>query len=175
VIAAAFDGVGLVLLIPILSIVTASGGDTSPIHRITVEALDLAGAHTRIARLSALLGLFAVLIVVRAVLVTRRDMTLGTLQQEFFGLDPRPAGRAARRSALAGGVAAAACARYADLDRRYLPHRLCGLQRDATRHHGRGDRDANRAGVSASVVTDPYRALFDRGWRFQLHDAGPRA
>jgi ABC-type multidrug transport system fused ATPase/permease subunit len=84
VIAAAFDGVGLVLLIPILSIITASGGDAGPIHRITLEALDLVGAHTRIVRLSALLGLFAVLIVVRAVLVMRRDLTLGTLQQEFL-------------------------------------------------------------------------------------------
>jgi ABC-type multidrug transport system fused ATPase/permease subunit len=86
VIAAAFEGVGVMLLIPILSIVTASDTDTSPIHRITMEALDLVGAQTRTARLSVLLGLFALLIVVRAVLVTRRDLTLGTLQQRFSAM-----------------------------------------------------------------------------------------
>jgi ABC-type multidrug transport system fused ATPase/permease subunit len=86
VIAAAFEGIGIVLLIPILSIVTASDSDTSPIHRITVEALDLVGAHTRTARLSALLGLFALLIIVRAVLVTRRDLTLGILQERFSAM-----------------------------------------------------------------------------------------
>ncbi|MGB8630428.1 MAG: ABC transporter ATP-binding protein [Xanthobacteraceae bacterium] len=86
VIAAAFEGVGVVLLIPILSIVTASDSDTGPIHRITMEALDLVGVQTRTARLSVLLGLFALLIVVRAVLVTRRDLTLGTLQQRFSAM-----------------------------------------------------------------------------------------
>lgn len=94
VIAAAFEGVGIVLLIPILSIVTASDRDTSPIHRITLEALDLIGAHTRIARLSTLLGLFALLIVVRAVLVTQREMTLGTLQEQFSAMTR---GRLAKR------------------------------------------------------------------------------
>jgi ABC-type multidrug transport system fused ATPase/permease subunit len=84
--AAAFEGVGIVLLIPILSIVTASDSDTSPIHEITLAALGLIGAHTRIARLSALLGLFALLIVVRAVLVTRRELTLGTLQEQFSAM-----------------------------------------------------------------------------------------
>jgi ABC-type multidrug transport system fused ATPase/permease subunit len=83
VIAAAFEGVGIVLLIPILAIVTASDGDTGRIHTIALEALDALGAQTRTARLSVLLGLFAVLVVVRAVLVTYRNMTLGKLQAEF--------------------------------------------------------------------------------------------
>jgi ATP-binding cassette, subfamily C, bacterial len=86
VIAAAFEGVGILLLIPILSIVTASDSDTGGVHRITLEALDLIGAHTRIARLSVLLGLFALLIVVRAVLVTRRELTLATLQERFSAM-----------------------------------------------------------------------------------------
>lgn len=82
-IAAAFEGVGIVLLIPILSIVTASDSDTGRIHQIAIAVLDALGAQTRTSRLSALLGLFAVLVVVRALLVTRRNMTLGKLQAEF--------------------------------------------------------------------------------------------
>lgn len=82
-IAAAFEGVGVVLLIPILSIVTASDSDTGRIHQIAIAVLDALGAQTRTSRLSALLGLFAVLVVVRALLVTRRNMTLGKLQAEF--------------------------------------------------------------------------------------------
>jgi ABC-type hemin transport system ATPase subunit len=102
VIAAAFEGVSIVLLIPILSIVTASDSNTGPIHRITLEALDLIGAHTRIARLSTLLGLFALVIVVRAVL--RRPWLLvldeatsaldvatgGKILKRIVNLDPRP-------------------------------------------------------------------------------------
>ncbi|HXX51649.1 MAG TPA: ABC transporter ATP-binding protein [Xanthobacteraceae bacterium] len=82
-IAAAFEGVGIVLLIPILSIVTASDSDTGRIHQIAIEVLGALGAQTRTSRLSALLGLFAVLVVVRALLLTRRNMTLGKLQAEF--------------------------------------------------------------------------------------------
>ena len=109
-IAAAFDGIGIVLLIPIHSVVTASDSDTGPIHRITsrrtawqgrhcpdigvkrisrrlaTEGGGLVGAQTRTARLSVLLGLFALLIAVRAVLVMRRDLTLGTLQEEFSAM-----------------------------------------------------------------------------------------
>ena len=49
-IAAAFEGVGIVLLIPILSIVTASDSDTGRIHQIAIEVL---GARSRRAQSSS--------------------------------------------------------------------------------------------------------------------------
>jgi len=81
--AAAFEGVGVVLLVPLLSIVTASSDDAGWIRHTAARVLDAAGAETRNARLSLLLGIFAVLIVVRAVLVARRDATLARLRTAF--------------------------------------------------------------------------------------------
>lgn len=82
-IAAAFEGVGLVLLVPLLSIVTAANDDSGWIKKTAARLLDAAGAETRTARLSLLLGIFAVLLVVRAVVVARRDATLAHLQMGF--------------------------------------------------------------------------------------------
>jgi ATP-binding cassette, subfamily C, bacterial len=84
IVAALFESVGLVLLVPLISIVTAV--DNSGVGRIqqaVLHYLDLAGAQTRIARLSLLLSLFAALIVIRAVVVARRDMTMARLQMGF--------------------------------------------------------------------------------------------
>jgi hypothetical protein len=76
VIAAAFEGIGLLLLVPLLSIVTAADTGAGWTHRFIAQGFDLFGAQTRSARLSALLGLFAVLVVIRAIAVARRNMTL---------------------------------------------------------------------------------------------------
>jgi hypothetical protein len=79
VIAAAFDGIGLLLPVPLLSIVTAADGGAGWTYRSIEHVLDIFGAQTRSARLSALLGLFAVLVVIRAIFVARRNMTLARL------------------------------------------------------------------------------------------------
>lgn len=83
VVAAAFESVGLVLLVPLISIATS--GDVAPgwIHQTVAHALDLAGAHTRIARLTLLLAVFAVLLIIRALLTARRNTTLSDLQLGF--------------------------------------------------------------------------------------------
>jgi ABC-type multidrug transport system fused ATPase/permease subunit len=80
---AAFESVGLVLLVPLLSIVTATDDSPGWIHKTALRILDLAGAETRTARLAVLLGLFAALIVIRAIVVARRDTTLSQLQMGF--------------------------------------------------------------------------------------------
>jgi ATP-binding cassette subfamily C protein len=80
---AAFESVGLVLLVPLLSIVTATNESPGWIHKSALRILDLAGAETRTARLATLLGLFAILIVLRAIVTARRDMTLSQLQMGF--------------------------------------------------------------------------------------------
>jgi ATP-binding cassette subfamily C protein len=83
VLAATFEAFGLLLLVPILSIVTASDAESGWTHRLLVQALDIAGAQTRSARLSLLLGLFAVLLVVRAIIVARRNIMLSQLEMGF--------------------------------------------------------------------------------------------
>src|ERR1700761_4520605 len=62
---AAFESVGLVLLVPLLTIVTASGSTPNWIHRTATHVFDLTGAQSRTGQLSILLGLFGVLIIIR--------------------------------------------------------------------------------------------------------------
>ncbi len=76
---AVLDGVGLLLLIPILdSVVTRAGGES----RIGA-ALDAIGLHTAFARLLALLGAFVLLAVMRALVQYARDLALAKLQSTF--------------------------------------------------------------------------------------------
>lgn len=82
--AAAFEGVGLMLLVPLLSIVTSSNDDSGWIRQTVVRLLDGVGAETRTARLSLLLAIFVTLVVVRAVVVARRDLMLARLQTGFI-------------------------------------------------------------------------------------------
>jgi ATP-binding cassette, subfamily C, bacterial len=83
VIAATFEGVGLLLLVPILAIVTATDAASESAHRFVAQTLELVGAQTRTARLSVLLALFALLIVVRALIAARRNITLSQLETGF--------------------------------------------------------------------------------------------
>jgi len=84
VVAALFESVGLVLLVPLLSIVTAADRTSSGrIQQTILHYLDLAGAQTRTARLALLLGVFVALLVTRAIVAARRDMALARLQMGF--------------------------------------------------------------------------------------------
>ena len=83
VLGAVFESVGLVLLVPLLSIVTGGGGAPNWLHGMAVRLLQLTGAQSRTAQLSVLLGVFAALIVMRAVVAARRDRTLSQLQMGF--------------------------------------------------------------------------------------------
>ena len=96
--AAAFEGVGLVLLVPLLSLVTAADTTSGWIYKTVAHGLDLAGAQSRTARLSLLLAIFAALIVVRAVAAARRDVTMAQLQMGFV---ERVRGRVAQKLAAA--------------------------------------------------------------------------
>jgi ABC-type multidrug transport system fused ATPase/permease subunit len=76
---AILDGAGLLLLIPIIQAVVSSSGKPSR----TSLMLESAGAHTPLARLGAMLVLFVILALVRAVVLYTRDMTLARLQAGF--------------------------------------------------------------------------------------------
>jgi ABC-type siderophore export system fused ATPase/permease subunit len=84
VLAASFEGVGLLLLVPLLSLITASETATGWMHEFLMQAFDMAGAQTRTARLSLLLGLFAVVVVIRAIIVARRNIMLAQTQMGFI-------------------------------------------------------------------------------------------
>jgi hypothetical protein len=47
VLAASFDGVGLLLLVPLLSLITASETGTGWMHEFLMQAFDMAGAQSR--------------------------------------------------------------------------------------------------------------------------------
>ncbi|MFY9769026.1 MAG: hypothetical protein WAK04_02180 [Xanthobacteraceae bacterium] len=80
VIAATFEGAGLLLLVPLLSLITASDTGTGWTHRFLMQAFEIAGAQTRSARLSLLLGLFAGSVVIRAIIVARRNIMLTRIE-----------------------------------------------------------------------------------------------
>ena len=84
VVAATFEGVGLLLLVPLLSLITASDVGTGWTHRFLAQAFEIAGAQTRTARLSLLLGLIAGLIVIRAIIVARRNIMLAQIEIGFI-------------------------------------------------------------------------------------------
>jgi len=84
VLAAIFEGVGLLLLVPLLSIVTASDSGGGSTHRLLAQAFAIAGTQTRTARLGLLLGAFAVLVVMRAIIVARRNIKLAQIQTWFI-------------------------------------------------------------------------------------------
>ncbi len=98
VLAASFEGVGLLLLVPILSLVTAADSDAGLTHRLVAQAFDIAGAQTRTARLSLLLGLFAAVVVIRAIIGARRNIMLARIE---IGFSESVRARLARRLAAA--------------------------------------------------------------------------
>jgi ATP-binding cassette subfamily C protein len=98
IIGAGFESVGLVLLVPLLAIVTASGSTPHWIHRAATGLFEMTGAQSRTPQLSVLLGLFGLLIIVRAAVTARRDTTLSGLQ---IGFVERVRGRLAERLAAA--------------------------------------------------------------------------
>jgi len=125
--AAAFEGVGLVLLVPLLSIVTASDDNPGWIKHAVTRLLAITGVETRNARLSVLLGIFAILIVVRALVAARRDTTLARLRIEFVE---------DARSRLARSLAAAPWLVVSRLQHARVTHLLSGdIQRIGNAAH----------------------------------------
>ena len=81
---ALFESIGLVLLIPLFSLVIGTGNGNDLLHRTMAAIFAAAGVTTQFGRLSLMLGVFAVLIVVRGILISLRDNTVQGLQIEFI-------------------------------------------------------------------------------------------
>jgi ATP-binding cassette subfamily C protein len=81
---ALLEGLGVVLLIPILSVVSDPGGKAGgQLHRLSLKLFALVGAETRFQRLAILLAIFCALMLLRAVVISVRDTTLNRLQNGF--------------------------------------------------------------------------------------------
>jgi ATP-binding cassette subfamily C protein len=81
---AVLEGFGLLLLIPLLSVILGSGAGEGTIDRFARWVLDLAPMETSTGKLLFILAIFAVLMVVRGLVLLRRDVLLARLQVGFI-------------------------------------------------------------------------------------------
>jgi ATP-binding cassette subfamily C protein len=77
------EGFGVILLLPILSVVLGAGAGGGWIDVTSRQLVALAPGRTPLAQLALLLGLFAVLMAVRAIIILRRDTLLARLHLSF--------------------------------------------------------------------------------------------
>jgi ATP-binding cassette subfamily C protein len=81
---AVVEGLGLVLIIPLLGIVIGSGSVPGMLQRAATSLFAFLELETQIGQLALLLGFFAVLMIVRAIIVSIRDVTLAELRVGFL-------------------------------------------------------------------------------------------
>ncbi len=144
VLAASFEGVGLLLLVPLLSLITASETGTGSMHQFLMQAFEVAGAQTRTARLSLLLGLFAAVVVIRAIIVARRNIMLARIEMGFIETV---------RARLAGRLAAAPWPVVSRLQHARVPHLMSGdIHRVGTATHFMVQFAATLVIIAAQIV-----------------------
>lgn len=80
---AVFDGVGLLMLVPILDVVIHASGGPLQSGRIAAPLVRLVDGYGETTRLSLLLGLFVALMAARSVVQAARDHHISRLQLEF--------------------------------------------------------------------------------------------
>ena len=81
---AVFESVGIILIVPLLALVTGSAGGKGWLQRMSVDAFAAYGVTTQLGRISLLLGGFAALMVIRAIVVSLRDNTVQRLQVDYI-------------------------------------------------------------------------------------------
>lgn len=80
---AVLEALGLVLIIPLISLAIGSDFPSGRIGKLADAALRFVGVETRFGRLALMLGAFAVLLIVRAVILSIRDVKVVALQTGF--------------------------------------------------------------------------------------------
>lgn len=78
---AVLEGVGLAMLVPLVSVLTDTGGAGAS---MTARLLDQVGIDTPFGRLAALLGCFVVVLLLRAITLMTRDRHINALQIGFI-------------------------------------------------------------------------------------------
>ena len=114
---AVFESLGLLLLVPILGVVADTGRGGGAYHRIAANLFGAVGAQTQFARLLLLLAIFGLLMLVRSVVITRRDVRLAELQIGFLE---------AQRAGVADLLAAARWDQLARLRHARVTHLMSG-------------------------------------------------
>jgi ATP-binding cassette subfamily C protein len=77
------EGVGLLLLIPLLGLVLGTGTGIGWLDAAMSTVAKIAGGTSRLSQLAPALGLFALLMLVRSLLILRRDVAIARLQASF--------------------------------------------------------------------------------------------
>lgn len=81
---AVLEGIGITLLVPLLGILFGGAGVPHWLQALASAAFALFDAHTRVSRLMVLLGVFAVLVALRAIVVSARDFAIFRIQLAFM-------------------------------------------------------------------------------------------
>jgi ATP-binding cassette subfamily C protein len=79
----ALDNAGAVFLIPLVAMTTGEGADAGRVGQAAAALFDVFGAESRLSRLSLLLALFCALMIVRAIVQSRRGRLLSRLRTGF--------------------------------------------------------------------------------------------
>ena len=130
------EGVGLALIIPLLAVVTAAGPAAGGIRRHAGQLLALVGARSPVSQLAVLLGLFGALMLLRALVISRRDILVTKLQVGFVE---------SRRARLAARLAAARWDQVVQVSHARITHVLSG--------------EIQKIGAAATVATQTAIAL----------------
>lgn len=124
---ALLEGFSLVLIIPLLAIVIGSAPTSGAVHRMSSTLFNHLGATSTFGRLALLLGFFALLMVMRAVVISFRDVTLAELQIGFVE---------EQRSRIAARLATAPWSRVVALRHARITHLMSGdIQRLGSAAH----------------------------------------
>ncbi len=84
VLGALVEGIGLLLLLPILTVVLGAGSSSGWIADFSRQLVTFIPAATPFWQLAFLLGLFALLLAIRSLIMIKRDVTLARLQIGFL-------------------------------------------------------------------------------------------
>ena len=80
---ALLEGIGLTLIVPLLALVIGGGAGHGKLQGIAAAAFHVVHVETPTGRLAALLGLFAVAMILRGIVVSARDVMISGFQLEF--------------------------------------------------------------------------------------------
>lgn len=81
---AVLEGIGISLLVPLLGILFGGAGVPHWLQSAASAAFAVFGANTHASRLVVLLGIFGILVALRAIVVSARDFAIFRLQLEFM-------------------------------------------------------------------------------------------
>ena len=143
---AAVDSLGLALLIPLLGVLAPTTPGVGWLRHAAARLFQLVGAGTPLAQLTVLLGLYAALMIVRGVVIARRDVKLAELQIGFLE---------AQRNEVARLLAAAPWERLA----RLRHARIAGLMSGDLQRISGGVNTLLQSAVSVAMLAAQWALL----------------